>query len=159
MTNKRGGWLDPESGPAYIAGEADAGVVGELGRPLQVRCRAYGSPAPAIYWYRGINGPMVPYSNTLYEARDQVLTIRSLASDTLGEYACYAYNGKGKPATWVVTVRAYQPDDNAIGPYYVARDRVVAVTPPERATHPATTPATLPDIQAPPYIGKMEPAR
>lgn len=147
------------TGPVYIAGDANAVIVGELGRPLQVRCRAYGYPPPEVYWYRGINGPMVPFSNTLYEARGQILTIHSLTSETLGEYVCYAYNGQGKAATWVVTVQAYQPDDNAIGQFFVPRDRVVPVTPRERTpTTTITTTVLTPDIEVPQYIGKMETA-
>lgn len=145
-------------GPAYIAGNAAAVVVGEIDRPLQIRCRAYGHPKPDVYWYRGLNGPMVPFSNTLYEARDGVLTIRSLTAEALGEYACYAYNGREKPATWVVTVRGYQPDENAIGQFYVPRDHLPAMTPSER-TYTTTTTTPIPEIQAPSYIGKMEPAR
>lgn len=148
-------------GPAYVAGEVNTVIFGKLDQPLEVRCRAYGHPIPSIFWYRGVNGPMVPISNTLYEARGQILTIRRLTFETLGEYACFAYNGQGKPATWVVTVKAYQQDDNAIGGrYLVTNDRVVFVTPREQTTDTTTTTTTTqkPEIVTPPYIGKMESA-
>ncbi|KOB77775.1 Lacunin, partial [Operophtera brumata] len=147
---------DPVIGPAFIAGEANVVIYGELDQPLEVRCQSYGHPTPAVYWYKGLNGPMVPIDNPQYEARGQILTIRKLSFEMLGEYACYAYNGQGKPATWVVTVKAYQPDDNAIdGRYLVPQDRVVFVTPREPTTDTTTTTTTTtqkPEIQTRPYI-------
>ncbi|XP_050354056.1 papilin isoform X4 [Nymphalis io] len=139
---------DPVERPAAIAGTPDATVTGELGRPLSVRCLAYGHPAPAIYWYRGRNGPMVPYSSPLYEARGYVLLIRKLTIETLGEYVCQAYNGIGKPADWAFVVRAYQPEGSGDHPYFVPRkDDVVVVTP--REPQLATTTTTVPDIEIP----------
>lgn len=142
--------------PAAIAGVPDATITGELGRPLSVRCLAYGYPPPAIYWYRGRNGPMVPYSNALYEARGNVLLIRRLTLDTLGEYICQAYNAIGKPADWAFVVRAYRTDDVSDHPYLVPReDEVVVVTPREPST--VTTPTTVPEIEIHVFTGKTEP--
>ncbi|XP_064073976.1 papilin isoform X3 [Vanessa tameamea] len=139
---------DPVERPAAIAGTPDATVAGELGRPLSVRCLAYGHPAPAIYWYRGRNGPMVPYSSPLYEARGYVLLIRKLTVETLGEYVCQAYNGIGKPADWAFVVHAYQPEGSGDHPYLIPReDDVVVVTP--REPQLATTTPTVPDIEIP----------
>ncbi|XP_041970064.1 papilin-like isoform X2 [Aricia agestis] len=96
---------DPVDSPAGIAGVQDEVVVGDTGRPVTIRCLAYGYPKPSIFWYRGHNGPMVPFSSALYEARENNLLIRRLNEDTLGEYICQAYNGIGKPAEWAVSVR------------------------------------------------------
>ncbi|KAJ8713837.1 hypothetical protein PYW08_007457 [Mythimna loreyi] len=101
---------DPVRTPVGIAGDENAVVTGELGQPLQVRCLAYGYPPPAVFWYRGYDGTMVPYHDAVYEARGNILLIRSLAIETLGEYTCQAYNGEGKAASWVVFVRAYMPE-------------------------------------------------
>ncbi|KAJ8713836.1 hypothetical protein PYW08_007456 [Mythimna loreyi] len=100
---------DPVRTPVGIAGDENAVVTGELGQPLQVRCLAYGYPPPAVFWYRG-DGTIVPYHDAVYEARGNILLIRSLAIETLGEYTCQAYNGEGKTASWVVFVRAYKPE-------------------------------------------------
>lgn len=150
-----GGWLDPVEGSAGISGEPNAVVTGELGRSLNIRCLAYGYPEPSIYWYRGLSGPMVPFSSTLYEARGNVLQIRQLNSETLGEYACQAYNGIGKPASWSVVVHAYSPDGS--GQYYTQRENVVVVTPRERYTDPTTVQTTPPpEIEVPVYTGKIK---
>jgi papilin len=108
------GRVDPVEAPVGISGEANAVVTGELGRSLHVRCLAYGFPPPAIYWYRGRT--MLPYSSELYEARGNVLQIRKLDVDTLGEYACQAYNGIGKAAKWAVLVKAYDPNSDEASP-------------------------------------------
>ncbi|XP_072930145.1 papilin isoform X3 [Epargyreus clarus] len=129
---------DPEEGPAGIAGAANAVVTGEAGRAVNIRCLAYGYPPPTIYWYRGRNGPMVPYSSALYEARGNVLQIRSLIPETLGEYICMAYNGIGKPAEWPVSVQTEREARSS--------------STPERPTDASTTAApTTPDIQFPLY--------
>lgn len=96
--------------PVGIAGDENAVVTGELGYPLSVRCLAYGYPPPTVFWYRGFDGTMVPYNDAVFEARGNVLLIRSLAIETLGQYTCQAYNGEGKAASWVVNVRAYRPE-------------------------------------------------
>ncbi|KAF9807223.1 hypothetical protein SFRURICE_008616 [Spodoptera frugiperda] len=102
--------LDPVHTPVGIAGDENAVVTGELGYPLSVRCLAYGYPPPTVFWYRGFDGTMVPYNDAVFEARGNVLLIRSLAIETLGQYTCQAYNGEGKAASWVVNVRAYRPE-------------------------------------------------
>lgn len=137
--------------PAGISGEPNAVVTGELGRSLNIRCLAYGYPPPSIYWYRGRT--MLPYSSELYEARENVLQIRKLALDTLGEYACQAFNGVDKAAVWAVEVRAYQPDERAPQhPLLVPRARTVDVTPPQPP--PRTTPTAPPEIDVPVYTGE-----
>ncbi|CAH1637578.1 unnamed protein product [Spodoptera littoralis] len=101
---------DPVVTPARIAGNEKAVVIGELGSPLSVRCLAYGYPPPTVFWYYINNGTIVPYNNAVFEARGNVLLIRSLAIETLGQYQCQAYNGEGKAASWVVNVRANRPE-------------------------------------------------
>lgn len=141
--------------PISIAGDNDAVVMGELNRVLYIRCMAYGYPMPIIQWFRGLSGPMVPYSSSLYEARGSVLQIRRLDYDTLGDYACQAYNGQGKPASWSVVVKAYRPEgDETYNPYLVDRHERVLITEREPITEATTTP--LPEITVPVYTGKME---
>lgn len=144
-------------GPAGISGTPNAVVMGELGRSLSVRCLAYGYPQPAIYWYRGRNGPMVPYSSSLYEARGNVLQIRKLLPETLGEYICQAYNGYGKPADWAFVVQAYRPEGSEEYPYTVSRqtERAVALKFEPRIA-PAPTTARTTEIEIP-YSGKIGP--
>lgn len=152
-----GAWLDPVKAPAGIAGDENAVITGDLGRPLILRCLTYGYPKPTVYWYRGVNGPMVPFSSAQYEARFDVLKIRRLTYDTLGEYLCQAYNGEGKAATWLVVVRAYQTEgsreDNK---YLVTRgDKVVDLTSREPRTETSTTtttPAPLPEPEPEPEL-------
>lgn len=136
--------VDPVTGPAEISGEADTVEIGQLGRPLNIRCLAYGNPPPTVYWYRGITGPMVPYSSPLYEARDNVLQIKVLNPETLGQYTCQAYNGIGRAATWSLTVEAYNPN---------TPPEVVQITPRAPETE-GTTPA-LPEFEEPVYTGKI----
>ncbi|CAK1583352.1 unnamed protein product [Parnassius mnemosyne] len=124
--------------------------MGELNHVLNLRCMAYGFPQPSIFWHRGLYGPMVPYSSSLYEARGNVLQIRSLDLDTLGDYACQAYNGIGKPASWSVVVKAYRPEgDKSENPYLIDRQETVLITPKETATESTTTIA--PEIEVPVY--------
>lgn len=130
--------------PAGISGEPDTVVTGELGRSLNIRCLAYGYPIPTVYWYRGITGPMVPFSSSLYEARDNVLQIKILNAETLGEYTCQAYNGLGRAATWSLAVEAYNP--------YQPPD-VVPITP--RAPETEATTPELPDFEQQVYTGKI----
>lgn len=140
---------------AGIAGEPNAVVVGELGRPLSVRCLSYGFPPPAIYWYHGRDGPMVPYSSPLYEARDNVLQIRKLSPDTLGEYICQAYNGIESPAEWSVTIEALRTDIEEDHPFLVPRYGEGPTT-----TAEPTTEATTPEprlIERPVFTGKTVP--
>lgn len=142
---------------AGIAGDAGAAVTGELGQALALRCLAYGYPTPTIAWYRGVSGPMVPFVSRQYEARGFVLQIRALDLETIGEYACQAYNGLGKPASWAVVVQAYQPDGQHIdSPFLVARESVVRVTPRLAYTEPTTAATTPePEPEVPVYTGKI----
>lgn len=87
---------------------------------------------------------MVPYSSPLYEARDNVLQIKVLNSETIGQYTCQAYNGIGRAATWSLTVEAYNPYQTP---------EVVPITPRAPETE-ATTPA-LPEFEEPVYTGKI----
>lgn len=98
--------------PVGIAGDENAVVTGELGSPLSLRCLAYGYPTPSVFWYldKGFEEIMVPFNNAEFESRGNVLLIRNLTTDTLGQYMCQAYNGEGKAASWVVDVRAYRSE-------------------------------------------------
>lgn len=140
--------------PAGISGEPNTVVVGELGRSLNIRCLAYGYPQPAIYWYH--ESAMLPYSSELYEARENVLQIRKLELETLGEYACQAFNGVGKAAFWSVSVRAYAPDERWTHPLLLPRERTVDITPAARVTQPTTQTTPPPEIDMPVYTGKSD---
>ncbi|XP_059058317.1 papilin-like [Achroia grisella] len=96
---------DPVTSPAGIAGDRDAVVYGEIGQSLTIQCLAYGYPRPSVLWYRGPTGTLVPFSSSIYEARDFGLLIRKLEVDQLGSYTCEAYNGVGRPASWTVEVK------------------------------------------------------
>ncbi|CAH0689994.1 unnamed protein product [Spodoptera exigua] len=91
---------DPVRTPARIVGGENVLVIGELGSPLSVLCLTYGNPQPYVLWYKGYDISNALYNDDVYEARDNVLLIRSLAMDTLGQYTCQAYNGQGKAAIW-----------------------------------------------------------
>ncbi|XP_068619320.1 papilin [Battus philenor] len=141
---------DPVEAPVGIAGEENAVVTGELYHVLNIRCMAYGYPMPIIQWFRGLSGPMVPFSSSVYEARGSVLQIRRLDYDTLGDYACQAYNGIGKPASWSVVVQAYRPDgDDSDNPYLVERHEPALILPQTPPTEATTTPA--PQVTVPVY--------
>ncbi|XP_037294252.1 papilin-like isoform X4 [Manduca sexta] len=143
---------DPVETPAGIAGEQRQEIIGVLGKRLVIRCLTYGYPTPYVSWHRGLFGSMVPYSSSLYEARDNVLLIRRLTYETVGEYTCQAYNGKGQPASWLVVVKAHQTDDEpSNNPYILPRIRepdeaihveVKEVTPRHVATFTTTTSTT-----------------
>ncbi|XP_050666032.1 papilin-like isoform X4 [Leptidea sinapis] len=139
---------DPVEGPAGVANIPNEEIFGDLGQPLRIRCLVYGYPTPTIYWYRGLNGPMVPYSSSLYEARDNVLLIRKLNEETIGEYACHAYNGIGSSAIWPFVVQASRPDGSVEIPKHVTQLEV-PVTTPQIQTQASTTPA--PENQVPLY--------
>lgn len=54
---------------------------------------------------------MVPLENELYDQKiDHALHIRRVSIQTLGPYTCQAYNGVGKPASWVVVLQALAPE-------------------------------------------------
>ncbi|GBP58334.1 Papilin [Eumeta japonica] len=136
----------PAESPAAISGEPAAVVVGELGRKLVLRCLAYGYPRPEITWYRGERGPMVPFFSQQYEARGNLLRIRSLDTDSVGEYACHAYNGVGSPATWKVVVKAEMPPGyNGDNPYLVAHDEEQATRGPPASPAEPPPPPPLPE--------------
>ncbi|KAH9633689.1 hypothetical protein HF086_009023 [Spodoptera exigua] len=80
-------WIlpDPVRTPARIVGGENVLVIGELGSPLSVLCLTYGSPQPYVLWYKGYDISNALYNDDVYEARDNVLLIRSLAMDTLAE--------------------------------------------------------------------------
>lgn len=86
---------------------------------------------------------MVPYMSPLYEARDNVLQIKILNAETLGQYTCQAYNGIGRAATWSLTVEAYNPYE----------PEVVPITPRAPGTQATTT--ALPEFEEQIYTGKI----
>lgn len=87
---------------------------------------------------------MVPFSSPLYEARDNVLQIKVLNGETLGQYTCQAYNGIGRAATWSMSVEAYNPYQSP---------EVVPITP--RTPETEATTLALPDFEEPVYTGKI----
>ena len=137
---------DPVRMLVVISGDENAVVTGDLGSPLRVRCLAYGYPPPSVFWYRGYEGVMVPYNDAVYETRGNVLLIKKLAIETLGKYTCQAYNGEGKAATWVVFVRAYQPEGSFIeNEFLVPRNELTSspkVLPPITVKGTTTTSTT-----------------
>ncbi|CAF4798136.1 unnamed protein product [Pieris macdunnoughi] len=135
---------DPVDDPAGISNVPNEIIYGSLGEPLNIRCLAFGYPPPSIYWYKGKSGPMIPYSSTLYEARGNVLQIRQLNADTLGEYICQAYNGFGKPAEWAFEVQELTA--KPIGNYI---DPLLSLPSQEPQTEGTTTQA--PKIEVPVY--------
>lgn len=145
--------------PVGIAGDENAEVIGELGSPLTVQCLAYGYPPPSVFWYRGYESVMVPYNDAVYEARGNLLLIRSLAIETLGQYTCQAYNGEGKAASWVVFVRAYMPEGLFINnELLVPRNPVVLrprPQPPTTAETTTTTTSTTTEAPRSLFTGKI----
>lgn len=145
---------------AGISGDEDTRVTGELGQALVIRCLAFGYPTPTVAWYRGAN--MVPYSSHQYEARGNFLQIKTLELETLGEYACQAFNGLGKPASWSVVVQAFRPTGAGgfllDSPFLVEREpAVVRVTPrppPPPTAGAAPPPPRQPDPEVPVYTGE-----
>ncbi|CAF4798103.1 unnamed protein product [Pieris macdunnoughi] len=135
---------DPVDDPAGISNVPNEIIYGSLGEPLNIRCLAFGYPPPSIYWYKGKSGPMIPYSSTLYETRGNVLQIRQLNAETLGEYICQAYNGFGKPAEWAFEVQELtaKPIENYIDP-------LLSLPSQEPQTEGTTTQA--PKIEVPVY--------
>lgn len=146
--------LGPVNTKAGIAGEPNAVVMGELGQPLSVRCLSYGYPPPAIFWYHGSD--MVPYSSPLYEARDNVLQIRKLTPDTLGEYICEAYNGIETPAEWSVTIQAFRADISEEDSFLIPRFGETPATTAEPTTEAPTTPEPR-IVERPVFTGKTVP--
>lgn len=87
---------------------------------------------------------MVPYSSPLYEARDNVLQIKVLNAETLGQYTCQAYNGIGRAATWSLSVNANNPYETPVE---------VPKTP--RVPETEVTTPSLPDFEESVYTGKI----
>lgn len=135
------GLIDPVNTNAGIAGDENALVTGELYQPLSISCLAYGYPPPGIYWLH--RGSMVPFNDDFYEIRGNTLLIKSLSIETLGQYTCQAYNGVGRAASWVVTVRAYQPANYFLEhDYLVPRSTLVTTRAPVPSTRPIVTTTT-----------------
>lgn len=146
---------DPTPHAAEVIPGEDC-VVGTLGSPLVLRCSAYGWPSPTVQWWQGET--MLPIDSQHYERRrDHSLLIRSLQITQLGEYACQAYNGIGKPGSWQTVVQAVRPL-NAIDSIYEAfsrylvapTDSVVIVTPrPYRPYYASPSPSPTPEEPLP----------
>ena len=143
--------VDPVKMPAGIAGDENATVTGELGSLFQVRCLAYGYPPPCVFWYSGFDeAAVVLYSETEYKMRGNNLIIKSLSTDTLGQYTCRAYNGIGQVASWKVVVQAYKPEGLLIPyPWLVPRGAVVSKPGTESSTTVEKTSTTLKTSKAP----------
>lgn len=105
---KHGYGADPVPRPANVLGEENAAVVVALDGPALLQCYAFGWPRPAVTWWRADR--MLPMSSDLYDQRpDSSLVVRLATVNVLGLYTCQAYNGRGRAASWSVTLRAYGP--------------------------------------------------
>lgn len=124
-------------------------VVTSFNSPATLNCYALGWPLPAVTWWK--EDELIPLKNREFEVtKDYSLLINSVQLRNLGVYTCQAYNGKGKAASWSVTVKAK-------GPYYSTNPGDIkylqyVVNPPELTTTSALTPEyrTYPPTQ-PPY--------
>lgn len=100
--------LDPTVRPASIIAEDGAQYVVTLGRSFTLPCYAMGWPRPSVIWWRG--DKTLPFSMKPYtQERDFSLTINPVELKTLGSYTCHAYNGRGRAASWTVTLLAQGP--------------------------------------------------
>ncbi|KAL1512853.1 hypothetical protein ABEB36_002368 [Hypothenemus hampei] len=108
-------------------------VVTSFNSPATLNCYALGWPLPAVTWWK--EDELIPFKDREFEVtKDYSLIIHSVQLRNLGVYTCQAYNGKGKAASWSVTVKAK-------GPYYSTNPKDIkylqyVVNPPESTTSP-----------------------
>ena len=120
-------------------------VVATLGVPLFIHCHAIGWPRPSVTWWRGER--MLPLSSERYEQfRDYSLLIKVVTFRDLGPYTCQAYNGYGRPSSYVTVVQAVGPvysvdaDDSEFSRYLVPAPVAPPTTPPPPTVRPPLTP-------------------
>lgn len=130
-------------------------IVVSLNSPATLNCFALGYPLPTVTWWK--NDVMIPFNNNEFEIRqDFSLLIHSVKLKDLGIYTCQAYNGEGKAASWVVTVRARgpysftKPEDLVYKKYFV--------NPPEEPS-PITEASTTSTTPVPTFVQRYPPFR
>ncbi|XP_066141086.1 papilin isoform X3 [Euwallacea fornicatus] len=83
-------------------------IVTSFNSPATLNCYALGWPLPAVTWWK--DDELIPLKNREFEVtKDYSLLVHSVQLRNLGVYTCQAYNGKGKAASWSVTIRAKGP--------------------------------------------------
>ncbi|KAJ8724114.1 hypothetical protein PYW07_008094 [Mythimna separata] len=117
---------DSESNPGITDDKNTAReVIGELDYPLKISCLASEKPPPFVFWSHKTRSSAWLIKDSEYEETGNTLLIRSLATETLGQYTCQVYSSKGLEAPRVFNVRAYRPDgDISGGEWLVPRDAV-----------------------------------
>lgn len=110
-------------------------IVAPFNSPATLNCYALGWPLPAVTWWK--EDELIPLKNREFEvSRDYSLLIHSVKLHNLGVYTCQAYNGKGKAASWSVTVKAPGPvyttntADVIYLKYVVNQEPITSTTPP-----------------------------
>ncbi|KAJ8724113.1 hypothetical protein PYW07_008093 [Mythimna separata] len=128
---------DSESNPGITDEKNGAReVIGELDYPLKISCVASEKPPPFVFWSHKTRSSAWLIKDSEYEETGNTLLIRSLATETLGQYTCQVYSLKGLEAPRVFNVRAYKPNgDISGGEWLVPRD---AVSPIPETTSTAT---------------------
>lgn len=101
--------IDPVERPAEILYDAVPTAVVTLGEPTTLRCYAYGYPYPSVTWWKEERIIGLNQTDLYRRGFDHSLVITRVTLRALGPYTCQAYNGKGRAASWTLTLHAVGP--------------------------------------------------
>ncbi|CAG7728054.1 unnamed protein product, partial [Allacma fusca] len=94
--NISGSWyhLDVHAPPRFTHTSDDV-VYTKIGKNIILHCRAEGTPAPEIVWYKD-SDPVQPSVTVSIVNEGTELRISQIKNEDIGDYTCIARNGEGK---------------------------------------------------------------